>query len=360
MIPKSKLSFQELKPLQSLIAGLFFKHRRVCLMLPRQEGKTELGVRLLHDITRRPFTSTATFMAKDQKSGKKATREKFMRLFDSKLFDINTENVVLKQHPTSIIFMQSVDKDPDRMRGGTYQFIHWSEVAFSKIEQGFTILDVFERIVQPTLRKTNGYVYLESTPNGKNGWMEMFNNAKDLGLHPIKFSLSDLVAMGIVPEEEYHQIASTTQPDVFRQEYECEFVTFQGKIYKEFNEKLHVRKLDPPKDWMTVGFAIDWGYEPSATCILFAYVKDGVIHIFDEHYALKELAIHTAEVLQAKQHAYNVRLFAGVADHEADRIEELNRRGIPCGKANKVNVFGARLEIKRAVLAKSYNHRPKM
>lgn len=325
---------------------MFFKYRRLLVALPRQEGKTELGVRLLHDITERPFTSSSLFLAKDKKSGKRATREKFMRLFPKDRFAVNTENVYLKKHPTSSIFMESVDKDPDRIRGGTYAMIHWSEVAFSKIELGETIVSVFDKVCAPTLRKTKGYFFGESTNNGKNGWYDLWHSAADYGMKTIKFSLSDLVYMGLVSAEEYEEIRKTTHPDVFRQEYECEWVTFQGRVYEEFRPEKHVVDLPSPANWQTTVAAIDWGYWPSATAILFAYVKGGVVHIYDEHYKHRELAALTAEEVDKKRHYWAMPSLAMTADHEEDRIEELNRRGMPCGKADKVNVLGARIQIK--------------
>lgn len=342
------LNIAELRPLQSLAASVFFKHKRLLLSLPRQYGgKTELGVRILHDITSRPFTSSSLFLAKDKKSGKKATREKFERIFDKKKFNVNTEHVYLKEHTTSIIFMDSVDKDPDRIRGGTYSVIHWSEVAFSKIERGETIISVFDKVVAPTLTQTLGYALLESTNNGKNGWYELWNCAKDFGFVTLKIGLSDMVYMGLLSVEEYEQIQRTTHPDTFRQEYECEWVTFQGKTYSEFD---HVRHIDPnmrgPEEWMIVASAIDWGFSPSATCVLFAYVKDKMVYIFDELYAREELPAITAEQIELKKYYWKIRHLASVADHDLARIEELNRRGIACGKASKADVLGARTQIK--------------
>jgi hypothetical protein len=80
--------------------------------------------------------------------------------------------------------------------------------------------------------------------------------------------------------------------------------------------------------------------------VLFAYVEDGVVYIYDEHYEKQELAVITADQIEARLQNWRIEKFACVADHEEDRIEELNRRNIPCGKANKVNVLGARIEIK--------------
>lgn len=331
-----------------MAAALFFRHRRLMLSLPRQKGgKTELGVRIAHDITARPWHSSSLYLAKDKKSGKKATREKFERIFDKRTFEVNTEIVYLKSCPTSAVFMDSVDKEPDRIRGGTYSYIHWSEVAFSKIQGGETIISVFDKIVQPTLTETNGYALLESTNNGKNGWYELWEAAADYGFHKLRIGLSDMVYLGLVTRDEYDRIQSTTHPDTFRQEYECEWVTFQGKVYCEFDSAKHVQKdMLGPREWMTTIVAIDWGYSPSATCVLFGYLLDKTLYIFDELYATEELAAITGERIAERLAYWRVGRFACVADHEPDRIAELVRRGIPCRNAYKADILGTRMQGK--------------
>lgn len=348
---------KQLRPVQCLAASVLFRSKRLLLCLPRQKGgKTELGVRLLRDITSRGYNMSSLFLAKNKESGKRATREKFMRIFDTKEFVVNTEQVHLKKHPTSAVFMESVDKDPDRIRGGTNGFIHWSEVAFSRIEHGFTITDVFDRVIKPTLGETSGYALLESTNNGKNGWYDIWENYKDFKFARLKLGLSDFVYMGLMTQEEYTEIQESTHPTTFAQEYECEFVSFQGKVYDEFNERSHI---DPdmagPEPWMNVFGAIDWGYRPSATCVLLAYEKNGVIHVFDEHYAMEELPSVTADKIEEMKAKWNIKNLSLVADHDLARNEELNRRGIACGKADKTDVLGSRMEVKE----KLYFHRLK-
>ncbi len=178
----------------------------------------------------------------------------------------------------------------------------------------------------------------------------MWNEAEKYGFARLKVSLSDMVYLGLVSQSEYEEIRSTTHPDVFSQEYECEWVTFSGRVYPEFLPHM-IQDCPPPDDWMTVLMAIDWGYDPSATCVLFGYKKHGVCYIFDEHYQMRELATHTAEAIQSKMAEWGVRQFAAVADHEADRNDELTRRGIPCSKAAKVDVQGNRIQVKELMWA---------
>lgn len=343
------MNLLELRPLQAMAASVFFRHKKLLLCLPRQKGgKTELGVRFIHDITRRPFTSSSLFLAKSKDAGKKATREKFMRIFDPKDFVVNTSVVYLKKTPTSVCFMDSVDKDPDKIRGGTHSLIHWSEVAFSKIDHGQSIASVFGKIIKPTLTETDGYVLLESTNNGKNGWHDIWEDYKSFGFHRLKVGLGDMVEMGLLPRDEYDQLRSETLPEIFKQEYECEWVTFQGRVYAEFLEAACVGDFPGPESWQTTIMGIDWGFHPSATCVLFGYVKGEDIFIFDEHYQKEEMPIHTAEAIQEKFRIWDIKKFAAAADHDPARIEELRLRGIVCANADKVNVHGVRMQIKEA------------
>jgi terminase large subunit-like protein len=340
------LDWTALNPAQAMAANLFYRHRKLLLCFPRQIGKTELGVRLLEDITSRPFTSSSLFIAKSYASQKKATREKFMRLFAKQQFEVNTDLVYNKQFPTSAIFMGSADKSPDSQRGGTYSMIHGSEVAFWKVESGESLTGFLGKVIQPTTAKTGGYIFLESTNNGKNGWYDLWEDYKNWGFFRLKLTLTDLLYLGLVTQEYYDYIKKTTPPDIFKQEYECEFITFLGKAYAEFDIHQHVEDIPGPLRWQKSVLAIDWGYHPSATCVLFGYVSDGVLCVYDEHYQHKERTDDTKLAIESRLYNFTVDEFAAVADHEQDRIDELNLAGITCGKAKKQNVLGARTQIK--------------
>jgi hypothetical protein len=342
------LNLATLRPVQSMAASLLFQHKRLMLSLPRQfGGKTELGVRLTRDLLLDPNPMQAIFLAKDKKSAKRAVREKHLRIFEKELFTVNTEVVYPKTRKDMACFIESVDKDPDRIRGGTYGFVHWSEVAFSKIEHGFTIKDVFDKVVKPTIELRDGYALLESTENGYGGWQELWDSAGEYGFKTLRVSFAQMAEMGIVSRETYDRIKATTHPDVFRQEYECERVTFQGKVYNEFDLNRHVVADIPwPEPWQTVVAGIDWGYN-DATAIVFAYVRDGKTYIFDEIYLRKKTLDEVmAEFNLHKGQLWKCANFAAVADHDPAKNGELNRRGIPCTNAEKSDTLGNRLQVK--------------
>lgn len=344
-----------------MAASLFFKHRRLILVLPRQYGgKTELGCRLGVDVISRRGRDkrTGLFLAKDHPSAKKATREKFMRLAPREIFNVNTQQISLKKQASNVMYIASVDKDPDRLRGGTYSYVHWSECAFSKIEKGESITGVFDKVVKPTLSLQDGYVLIESTLNGKNEFYSLYTDAAQHKMHVLHVGLGKMVELGLITQETYDYERSQYHPDVFRQEFDCEWVTFLGKAYPEFTDRHVDPEMPYPERWQTLLFAIDWGFKPSATCVLFAYVQDGVLNVFDEHYAMEEMPIDTARAIEMRMHRHGGRV-AGVADHDLARNEELIRRGIPVAQAEKSNVMGARMQIKEALHFDTINFHPR-
>lgn len=339
-----------LRPIQSLICSAFFEHKHLLVMLPRQEGKTELGCRLGKHLINLPKSHQGLFLTKSREAAKKMTREKYMRLFEQDRFAVNTEIIYNREYPQACIYIDSADKRPDKLRGGTYHFIHWAEVAFAQFDHGITIHDFLAKIIRPTQRQTNGYSYLESTANGANEWKELWFSAKENGFKALSFSLSQLVDMGLRTEQEYLDIKKVTPDLVFRQEYECEFVTFEGLIFDEFKPHHIWSEMPPPDSWQICVFAIDWGYDPSATCVLFGYVLDGVLCVFDEIYDKKMLIDDIKRAIKEKFNLWAITRHAGVADHDPRNIEELIREGIEVENSDKTNVLGARLEIKSAFL----------
>ncbi len=337
-----------------MAASLLFRHRRLMLVLPRQwGGKTELGVRIGEDLMRQPEPHTALFLAKDQKSGKRATREKFLRVYGDTDFTVNTEVIIKKSDPRAVVNIASVDKDPDRLRGGTNDYIHWSEAAFSKLEHGETIQGVYNKVIEPTTTLRDAFVLIETTLNGKNGFKDLWDNAEDLGFVKLLVSLTQMLEMNLISLDDYTRVKGKKHPLIFRQEYDCEFVTFLGLTYDEFDMDIHVDPdCAPPEEWQHTILSCDWGWDPSATCVLFGYVRDGVVYVFDEIYEKQMLLESTYQHIQARRDLWSIERVAAVADHEDDRIAELELRGIPCTKAEKHNVLGNRLEIKELLWAK--------
>jgi hypothetical protein len=349
------IDFRTLNPIQCMVAALFFQHRHLMLILPRQIGKTEFGVRLLHScMSSTRDTRQTTFMAKSLEAAKRASREKFIRIFPDKDYRVNTETVISKANPASCCYIQSVDREPDRIRGGSFHVVHWSEVAFSKFDKGVTTQYVLDAIIKPTMQATHGYSILESTTNGKNDFYYLWEDAKKLGFHRCRVTLGMMVELGLYSRKAYDELKATTHPDIFAQEYECEWISFSGAVFPEFKAR-HVAPVAPIQYWQKLVIGIDWGYK-DATCVLFAYVRQRKVHVFSEIYArektLDEIYILIEERLKEirpGENEYKRWNCAAVGDHEPDRNVELTRRGIPCSSADKTDFLGSVMEVKEAL-----------
>lgn len=325
---------------------MFFRQGKLILILPRQVGgKTEFGCRLAVALLRENMSTSSLFLAKDHPSIQKATSEKFTRLCPPAEFKVTTKGVTLRKNPQTVHYFASVDHDPDRARGGTMSYIHWSEAAFSKIEGGATVFDVYQKVLLPSLTVSGGKVLIESTPNGLNSFKDLYDAAPELGIARLRLGLHQYVEFGICTQEFFDEQKLLYHPDVFRQEVLCEWVVFKGAAYPELDDGHIDPDMAPPQQGEELLIAIDWGYSPSATAVIFGVLRKNVLCIYKEHFEFNEKALTTSEVIyrETLRHPCPYRV---CGDHEPDRMDTLREHGIPVINAVKRDPLVARINIK--------------
>jgi len=353
------LALQELNPAQAMAASMFFRQGKLLLILPRQVGgKTELGCRLAVALLRANMSTSSLFLAKDHPSILKATSEKFSRLCPNSEFKVTTKGITLRKNPQTVHYFSSVDHDPDRARGGTMSYVHWSEAAFSKIEGGATVFDVYQKVLLPSLTVSGGKALIESTTNGMNGFKELYDEAPKLGIATLKLGLDRYVEMGICTQDFFNEQQLLYHPDIFRQELLCEWVTFKGAAYPELDDSHIDPDMLPCQSGEELLLAIDWGYSPSATAVIYAVMRNNVLCIFDERFEFGEQAFTTAEAV------YRMTLRSGseyraCGDHEPDRMDTLREHGIPVVNAVKRQPLVARTNIKELLYFDRIKFHPK-
>jgi len=345
-------AFEELNACQIAILRLMQSGQKfIGTMMPRQVGKTHFGVWCIREFMRQNSNCQTMFLAKDFPSIKRNTQEKFMKLFPDDEFNITTQGV---SHPNpsqmqqrGSCFLSGVDKNPHKIRGGTMAFVHWSEVAFSKFEGGQSFQTIHETVVLPTVSRTLGYYYMESTPFGSNFWKTWWeaNN----GFAKIKFTLELCVALGAITEEQVEFMRKTMHPDVFRQEMECMFVSFMGKLYSEYDASRHNDRCDiAPHEKVILG--IDIGHT-AAFSVLFGVWRQGTLYIFDQIYQ-KGLRIGQMVDLVEQRLAYHKvprEQYTAYSDHDPEMMQELTSRKIKVNYADKTDPFACRMSIKEGL-----------
>ncbi len=189
--------------------------------------------------------------------------------------------------------------NPDAMRG-----IYSDGAVFD--EYGLQPPNVFSEVMRPALADREGWAFFIGTPNGKNQFYDVAQQAKrETGWAFLEYKASQT---GIVPEAELQAARSVMTSDEYQQEFECSFeAAVKGSIYghelsKAGDEgRIAVVPYDPilPVD-------TDWDLGVGdATAIWFSQsLRSGELRLIDFYESSGEGLPHYAQVLKDKRYSY--------------------------------------------------------
>lgn len=150
---------------------------------------------------------------------------------------------------------------------------------------------VWVKYIRPTLNDFSGWAMMTSTPEGKNWFYNMWQNGQDPkskawaswrmpawanpfvypmgasahGLATIrtmiknKEMVDDDVARILNVDPEVAQLMQDLTQEAFNQEIGADFTEYVGRVFKEFDEEVHVADLSYNPEWETYA-AVDYGY----------------------------------------------------------------------------------------------------
>ncbi|MCS5551650.1 MAG: terminase family protein [Gammaproteobacteria bacterium] len=213
--------------------------------------------------------------------------------FDLEVTKDNAKDKVIELSNGSTVRMGSVNQ-VDSCVGRSYDLIIFDEAALADGKDAFNVA------LRPTLDKDNSKALFISTPRGRNNWFSEFFYRGFSDEFPewcsIRATYKDNPRMSQSDIDEARKSMSDAE---FRQEYEADFNTYEGQIWK-FNFETQVKDLsqfDTSK--MDVFAGLDVGYkDPTALCVI-AYDWDE-----DKYYLVDEYlnAERTTE-----QHAFEIQ-----------------------------------------------------
>jgi len=157
--------------------------------------------------------------------------------------------------------------------------------------------DTWERYIRAALADYRGWATFPTTPEGFNWLYSLWQLGQDPSYKDYqswRFPAWDnpFVYPGGREDEEITLIERTTSPEWFLQEIGADFASFVGKIYSEFDETVHVTRVDYNpglKSYMTV----DWGFVNPLAALWFQTDGEDNVYIWREHYrAYWRLAEH--------------------------------------------------------------------
>jgi hypothetical protein len=209
---------------------------------------------------------------------------------------------------------------PENLVGEKLDFAIMSEAAKHK-------KDTWERFIRPALADKRGNATFPTTPEGFNwlhGIWQLGRDPNEPEYDSWQFPSWDnpYVYPGGRQDPEILGIERTTAEEWFLQEYGADFSAFVGKIYGEWQEKVHVTDVKFNPAWPSyVGY--DPGFTNPWAWVFFQIDPQDNVYVWREHYApYLQLAEHMAIIRNLPQpEGYHLDLAFGDAADPAAALE---------------------------------------
>lgn len=248
--------------------------------------------------------------------------------------------------------------NPDSLRG-----MYFDGVVLD--EYGLHPPKIFTEVLRPMLSDRNGWALFLGTPNGKNQFYKVVQEARnDPNWFFAEYRASQT---GIIPMQELLSAREAMTADEYAQEYECSFeASIKGAVYAR--EIIAVRESGrvlvlPYEPLVEVDTAWDLGIGDS-TAIWFTQTGiGGEIRVIDYYEASGEGLTHYAKVLREKGYLYGRH----IAPHDIEvrelgtghsRLEMARQLGISFTVCKKLSIEDG-ISAVRAVLPKCWFDRDK-
>jgi hypothetical protein len=105
-------------------------------------------------------------------------------------------------------------------------------------EAALVPLDVWNYILRPTIAQTKGWAVFISTPKGRNWFYDMFTRGEDPSESDYESFKFPSIASPYFPASEWEDAQRTLPSDVFRQEYEAEFLEDSAGVFRKVSSCL--------------------------------------------------------------------------------------------------------------------------
>jgi len=305
--PSGYLGLLGIEPISSQIATINAvnnpKYRFVTAALSRRQGKTYIAniigqlvclVPDSHVLIMSPRYSLSQISFDLQRN--------LIKKFDLEVEKNNAKDKIIELSNGSTVRMGSISQ-VDSCVGRSYDLIIFDEAAIEHDAEA-----AFNVALRPTLDKDNSKAIFISTPRGKNNWFAKF----------YRRGFSDEYPQWVSIRSTWHENPRVSAEDIeaarkemshaeFRQEYEADFNTYEGQIWK-FNNELCVQDISK-KDFSKcdVIAGLDVGFRDPTAFVCIAYDWDsGNYYVFDEYLEAEKTTEQHAIEIKNKINEYNI------------------------------------------------------
>lgn len=146
----------------------------------------------------------------------------------------------------------------------------------------------WEQYIRPALTDFKGWAIFPSTPKGFNWFYYLWTRSEDNDhdqWESWRFPswYNPIVFPGGFDDPEITQVRNATSPQWFQQEYGAQFTSYEGKIYDEFDESIHVTDIEYNPIWRNY-WVMDFGFSNPFVCLDIMVDASDNIYVWREYY----------------------------------------------------------------------------
>jgi phage terminase large subunit len=255
------------------------KYRFVSAAVSRRQGKTYIA-NIIGQLVSLVPGSNILIMSPNYSLSQISfdLQRNLIKHFDLEVTKDNAKDKVIEISNGSTVRMGSVNQ-VDSCVGRSYDLIIFDEAALADGKDAFNVA------LRPTLDKPNSKAIFISTPRGRNNWFSEFFYRGYSDDFPewcsIRATYRDNPRMS---ESDISEARKSMSEAEFKQEYEADFNTYEGQIWK-FNFETQVKDLsqfDTSK--MDVFAGLDVGFkDPTALCVIAYDWDEDKYYLVDEY-----------------------------------------------------------------------------
>ena len=132
-------------------------------------------------------------------------------------------------------------------------------------------LDTWEQYIEPALSDKDGFAVFPSTPQGFNWYQGLWQLGQDPTMKQYRSwrfpTWTNAVKYpGGEENIKLKAIKATVSRAFWRQEYAAEFTSFEGQIYEDFDQRIHVTDIQYQPAWQNY-WVFDWGFNDPLVCL---------------------------------------------------------------------------------------------
>jgi phage terminase large subunit len=292
--------FEETLPSQNAIINALNKYRFVVAAISRRQGKTFIA-NIIGQVVALVPGSNILIMSPNYSLSQISfdLQRQLIKQTGIEVLVDNKKDKVIELTNGSTIRMGSVNQ-VDSVVGRSYDLIIFDEAALADGE------DAFQVSLRPTLDRNNARAIFISTPRGKTNWFAKYWERGFDSEYPewcaIKATYQDNPRM---TEEDIAEARRSMTEAHFRQEYEADFNTYEGQIWKLErkhiigNEECPLKEI-PSRENMDILAGLDLGYKDATAFVVIGYeFKTERFFILDEYWDTKKVTSKHAAKIQA-------------------------------------------------------------